>query len=199
MAAILYRPHSVKPSIWRCYSKHPVKSTAVNDLKIGHPRIKFTATPYHQMSCSDLTHWGRVTHICVGNLAIISSDNGLSPGRHQAIIWTNAGILLIGPFRTNFSEILIEFLTFSFKKMCLKLSSAKWRSFFLGLNGLTNWWSTRSVVPMMSTRACHNESKVPLSHELCTVKIITTINTGNILLTFNTITNGKRINEVVRC
>ena len=45
---------------------------------------------------------------CVGNLTIIGSDNGLSPGRHQAIIWTNAGILLIGPLGTNFSEILIE-------------------------------------------------------------------------------------------
>ena len=44
-----------------------------------------------------LTHWSRVTHICVGNLAIIGSDNGLSPGRRQAIIGTNAGILLIGP------------------------------------------------------------------------------------------------------
>ena len=38
-----------------------------------------------------LTHWGRVTHICVGNLTTICSDNGLSPGRRQAIIWTNAG------------------------------------------------------------------------------------------------------------
>ena len=64
-----------------------------------------------------LTHWGQVTHICVGNLAIIGSDNGLSPGRRQAIIWTNAGISLIGPLGTNFSEILIEILTFSFKKM----------------------------------------------------------------------------------
>ena len=34
-----------------------------------------------------LTHWGRVTHICVGKLSIIGSDNGLSPGRRQAIIW----------------------------------------------------------------------------------------------------------------
>ena len=39
-----------------------------------------------------LTHWGRVTHICVDKLSIIGSDNGLSPGRHQAIIWSNAGI-----------------------------------------------------------------------------------------------------------
>ena len=66
-----------------------------------------------------LTHWGRKTHICVGNLIIIGPDNGLSPGRRQAIIWTNAGILLIGPLGTNFNEILSEIHTFSFKKMHL--------------------------------------------------------------------------------
>ena len=49
----------------------------------------------------DLTHWGRVMHICVSKLNIISSNNGLSPGRHQAIIWTNAGILLIWPLGTK--------------------------------------------------------------------------------------------------
>ena len=83
-----------------------------------------------------LTHWGRVTHICVGKLTIIGSDNGLSPERRQAIIWTNAGILLIGPLGTNFSEILIESQTFSLKKMRLKMSSAKCCSFRLGLNVL---------------------------------------------------------------
>ena len=57
-----------------------------------------------------LTHWGRVTHICVSKLTIIGSDNGLSPDRRQAIIWTNAGLLLIGPSGTNFSEILIEII-----------------------------------------------------------------------------------------
>ena len=85
-----------------------------------------------------LTHWGRVTHICVSNLTTIGSVNGLSPGRHQAITWTNAGILLIGPLGTNFSEILIKIPTFSFKKMRLKVSSAKWRPFCLGLNVLTH-------------------------------------------------------------
>ena len=65
-------------------------------------------------------HWGRVTHIWVDNITSIGSDNGLSPGRRQAIIWTNAGILLIGPLETNFSEISVEILTFSFKKMRLK-------------------------------------------------------------------------------
>ena len=86
---------------------------------------------------SSLTHWGRVTHICVSKLTIIGSDNGLPPDRRQAIIWTNAGLLLIGPLgKKNFYEILIEILTFSFKKMRLKVSSAKRRPFCLGLNVL---------------------------------------------------------------
>ena len=72
-----------------------------------------------------LTHWGRVTHICVSKLSIIGSDNGLSPGRRQAIIWNNAGILLIRTLGTNSNEILREIHTFSFKKMHLKMSSAK--------------------------------------------------------------------------
>ena len=88
------------------------------------------------MACCLLTHWGRVTHICVGNLTIIGSDNGLSPGRRQAIIWTNARILLIGPLGTNFSEIQIGIQKFSYEKMHLKMSSVKWRQFCLGLNVL---------------------------------------------------------------
>ena len=67
-----------------------------------------------------LTHWGRVTHICVVKLTIIGSDNGLSPGQRQAIIWTNAGILSIGPLGTNFIEILIGIQAFPFTKMHLK-------------------------------------------------------------------------------
>ena len=81
-----------------------------------------------------LIHWGRVTHICVGQLIIIGSDNGLSPGRHQTNFWTNAGILLIRPVGTNFCEILIGIQTFSFKKIHLEMSSAKWRPFCLRLN-----------------------------------------------------------------
>ena len=61
-------------------------------------------------------------HICIGNLAIIGSDNGLSPGRRQAIIWTNDGILLIGSWGTNFIEILTEIQTFPFKIYIWKYS-----------------------------------------------------------------------------
>ena len=93
-------------------------------------------TVQHGIAYSMLTHRGRVTHICVSKLTIIGSDNGLSPDRRQAIIWTNAGLLFIGSLGTNFSEILIEILTFSFKKMRLKVSSAKRRPFCFGLNVL---------------------------------------------------------------
>ena len=75
-------------------------------------------------------------HICVSELTIIGSDNGLSPGQRQAIIWTNAGILLIRTSGTNCSDIFIEIDVFSFKKMHLKMSSGKWRPFCLGLNVL---------------------------------------------------------------
>ena len=82
-------------------------------LSEGNPPV--TGGPPH-----NLTPWGRATHIWVGKLTIIGSDSGLSPGRRQAIIWTNAGILLIEPLGTNFSELLIGFKIFSFKKMHLK-------------------------------------------------------------------------------
>ena len=86
-----------------------------------------------------LTHWGRVTHMCVGELPIIGSDNGSSLDRGQAIIWTNAGILLIRTLGINFSEILSEIHAFSFKKMHFKMSSGKRRPSCLGLNVLTHW------------------------------------------------------------
>ena len=106
------------------------------------------------MLVSLLTHWGRLTHICVGKPTIIGSDNGLSPGQRQAIIWTNAGILLIGPLETKFSEISIRIQTLSFKKMHLKMSFAKWRPFCLSLNVLNHAhccitpsvWSNATIV-----------------------------------------------------
>ena len=101
---------------------------------------------FYHINCDDyllilpahkvLTHWGRVTHICVSKLIIIGSDNGLSPGRRQAIIWTNAGIMSIGTLGTNFSAILIDILRLSLKKMRLKRSSSKWRLFCLDLKEL---------------------------------------------------------------
>ena len=69
-----------------------------------------------------MSHWGRMKHICASKLTIIGSDNGFSPGGRQAIIWNIARILLIGPLGTNFSGMLIEIHTFSFKKMHWKMA-----------------------------------------------------------------------------
>ena len=84
-----------------------------------------------------LTHLPLVPHICVNELGSIGSDNGLSPIRRQAIIWTNDGLLSIGPLGANFSEILIKIQNFSFTKTHLKISSAKWRPFCAGGDELT--------------------------------------------------------------
>ena len=94
------------------------------------------------LGLSVLTHWGRVAHLSVSKLTIISWDNGLSPGQHQAIIWTNAGILLIQTLGTNISEIFIAIHKSLFKKMHFKMSSGKCQPFCLGLNVL---WPRQSM------------------------------------------------------
>ena len=129
--------------------------TAFGETSVALPNVTVNSLVRDMQSLnwlgSDLTHWGRATHICVSKLTIIASDNGLSPGRRQAIIWNNARILSIRLLGTNFSEILIEILTFSFKKMHLKMSSAKWQPFCFGLNVLSNGVWSKSIKPLSLT------------------------------------------------
>ena len=127
-------------------SRHCIDQINQNILSLASEELRLLQRikPRHHarlwcLHWSPLTHWGRVTHICVSKLTIIGSDNGSSPGRCQAIIWTNAGILLIGPLGTNFSEILIGIYSVSFKKMHLKMSTGKWWPFCVGLN-VSNIW-----------------------------------------------------------
>ena len=134
-------------------------------LKISYLRLQLNLPVTNK-----LTHWGRVMLICIGKLTIIGSDNGLSPGRRQAIIWTNAGILLIGHLGTNLSEILIGIQNFSFKKMPLKMSSAKWRPFCLGLNELKInkinclcWW----LIVLITTTA---NTPLPINTCICSLE-----------------------------
>ena len=113
-------------------------TSVIGQTLLNHRQWNIPSSPQENTHFSSgvLTHWGWATHVCVSKLTIIGSDNGLSPEWRQAIIWTNAGILLIGPLGTNFSEILIEIQIFSLKKIRLKMSSAKCYSFHLGLNVL---------------------------------------------------------------
>ena len=86
-------------------------------------------------------------------ISIIVSHDGLSPGRHQAVICTNAWISIIGPLETNCSEIVIEIYAFSFKKMHLKIASGNLQSFCLGHNMLAyhGRLSIFSTIPTMDT------------------------------------------------
>ena len=117
-----------------------------------------------------LTHWGRATHICVGNLTIIASDNGLSPGRSQAIIWTNAGILLIRPLRTNFNEILIGSQTFSFVcEMACTLSRpqcVKAEDILIRDNRWCDEFNRPCVVLTISHRGCCSKTEVCEADEI---------------------------------
>ena len=125
-----------------------------------HPCLNFNliiphmndSSNYLSIPQSQLTNWGRVTHICVDKLIIIGSDNGLSSDRCQAIIWTNVGLLSIGPLQAYFSENLIKIQQFSLNKMHMKMSSAEWRPSCLGLNVLRHisnscWFYYRSSNP----------------------------------------------------
>ena len=66
------------------------------------------------------------------NKAIIGADNNLLPVWHQAIIWTNIGLLSTEHLGTNFYGIGIKTQQFSFKNMNLKMC-AEWRPFCLSL------------------------------------------------------------------
>ena len=78
-------------------------------MKLNQRTLSFKAILQEHITSQQcrLTHWGRVTQISVSEFTIIGSDNGLLPIWRQAIIWTNAGLLLIQTLGTNFSEILM--------------------------------------------------------------------------------------------
>ena len=110
-------------------------------------------TKVNDRKTEPLTHWGRLTHICVSKLTIIGSDNGLSPGRREAIIRTNAGIALMRPLRTNFNDILIAICRFSFKEIHFKMWSGKWRPFCLRFNGLIHFTDSTVFIKAIICRS----------------------------------------------
>ena len=89
--------------------------------------VTMSLYPWLQLSDMKSSPHILVPHIWVSELGSIGSDNSLSPVRRQVIIWTNTDFLLIGLIGTDFSDIWIETQYFSFMKMHLKMSCAKWR------------------------------------------------------------------------
>ena len=72
-------------------------------------------------------------HIYISKLCHHWFDNGLSPVWWQPTIWTNDGLLSIRPWRTYSIETLVE-IQVLFKKMHLKMSSAKMQPSCLSIN-----------------------------------------------------------------
>ena len=65
----------------------------------------------------------------------IGSDNGLVPGRHQAIIWTNGGIFIIRTLGTN-SFIFIQENAFEYAVFeMLAILSQPYMSWYIQA-----WW-----------------------------------------------------------
>ena len=83
-------------------------------------RIFHCQKPTTYMKTVCLTHCGWVTHISIRNYTTINLGNGLWPVLHQAVIWTIAGLMLTGPFGTNFCEIFIKIKLFPYKKSIWK-------------------------------------------------------------------------------
>ena len=109
-----------------------------------------------------LTHWDQEKHKCICKKDIIVSDNGLSPVRSQAIIWTSAGLLPIWSLGINSSEIWIKTQQFSFKKLWVNMSTAKCRPYCLGLNVF--------IMRSVNTESCNSSgSSVNASKKYFTV------------------------------
>ena len=101
-----------------------------------HLEICWVLIKISQHVCINRLQWVNSSPSCAAcasvNQVRIGSDNGLSPILRQAIIWTSAWLLSIGPLGTNLSEIVIKIQNFSFTKMHLKISSAKSQPFCPG-------------------------------------------------------------------
>ena len=134
----IFAPWSLTRVSWSPMKGSWIRASWLGFSEKAEITVPFTRKKTTVLLFTCLTHWGQVTHIWLRKSTIIGSDNGLSPGRGQAIIWTNAGILLIRSLETNCGEILTKIHTFSFKKMHMKMASGKWRPFCLYLNVLSH-------------------------------------------------------------
>ena len=105
-------PPPPPPPLKKTKTKTKRKRSRSTNNTFSHPAYtksfaNWCISDLHDVTSLSLTHWGRVTHTCISNLIIIGSDNALSSGRRQAIIWIIAGILLIGPSAQWVNSVLL--------------------------------------------------------------------------------------------
>ena len=99
-----------------------------NNIRHVRWRTKSKLEPYYGLALSAahlkiIYPWCRI--YASVNWISIGSGNGLSPVQRQVITCTNAGLLSIRYLGIYLSEIGFGILSFSFKKIHLKLSCAK--------------------------------------------------------------------------
>ena len=127
-----------KQKVFPCHNiimPSPTPNYSSDRLVLGSTRSAIMHVCKWSVHISQWTHSGWVRHICINEI-IIGSDNCFLPGQCQAIIWTNSGTLLIGPWGINFSEIFNRNKSIFIQKIHFKMSSAKWHQFHLGLDEL---------------------------------------------------------------
>ena len=73
-------------------------------------------------------------------------SNGLSYVLCQVTSWNNAIFLSIGPLGTKFNKISIKIQQHQFKKMHLKMLSAKWQAILSGPQCINIWLSYYNVL-----------------------------------------------------
>ena len=134
------------PGIPGACTTRPFTCVARGPLALGEKNPPVTGGCPHKgpvmrevLPCNDVVMCRGVYNHLFTIPSSFGSDNGLSHGGHQAIIWMNDGILLIEPLGINFSDVLIKINAILFNKMHLKMASAKWRLFRLGFNELTQY------------------------------------------------------------
>ena len=66
-----------------------------------------------------LTHWGRVTHICVNKLTIIGSDNDLSLGLRKTFRWNFKRNSYIFIQENSFENVVWEVATILSRPQCV--------------------------------------------------------------------------------
>ena len=113
--------------------------------------------------CYVYSHLTRVTHICFSKLTTICSDNCFRlDGAIWTIIWTNAGMLLIGPLGTNFSEIFIHFHS---RKCFYKCSLRNGGHFCVGLNVLRPLERSHNIPGKVCFRYIFFEQQLPCCYD----------------------------------
>ena len=118
---------------WWFGRHHAHYDVTVMGCHLCHQCLLYFIAPWGIIRLNELTHWGRAKHpiiVCVNNLTIIGSDNGLSPGRT---------VKRVNRITQNIRNVNWK----RFCRTCLKGGGGGGGSFSINIffqRGLKSWW-----------------------------------------------------------